>query len=44
MKKLVAKPNNDYLKPQGDMDFTKESVKLAYGEKDGLYAGQYSLD
>lgn len=44
--KLEADPkhNFEYIKMQGDQDFTKLSVKLAYGEKDGLLAGKFRTD
>lgn len=41
MKKVEQTMSTDYLKPQGDAEFTRESIKLAYGFENGLYCGKY---
>ena len=44
--KLEADKNHnyEYIRMEGDHEFTKLAVKLAYGEKNGVLGGKYNLD
>lgn len=35
--------STDYLKSQGDLEFTKAALKLAYGEKNGVFGEKYDI-